>query len=188
MGGLGSVIGGALSGIGAGIAQQGQLDFQQRRDMALENLRNQNQQANMRVQAEEQRTTQEAGAKLDDWKDSRSNERRTSSTMTIDKNRSALDTAQRERLAKLETQLRTQQSVQTAQIEAQIRSGEITDTLQDDQGNFYAVYKDGRTKPLNIKGAPKAPTGGSAGGLIFDRAGGGGAPPANRPPLSSFGG
>lgn len=169
MGGLGMVLGGALSGFGAGLAKQGEMDFQQRRDTALENLRNQNQQTNMRIQADEQRTTQAEGAKLDDWKDSRSNERRTSSTMTIDKNRNTLDTAQRERLAKLEASLRTQQSTQTAQIEAQIRSGEITDTLQDDQGNFYAIYKDGRTKPLNIKGAPKAVKG--AGGSILDRAG-----------------
>ena len=173
MAGLGMILGGALSGFGAGLAKQGEMDFQQRRDTALENLRNQNQQDNIRLQAGEQRTTQREQADLNDRNDARQEARRTSSTMAIDKNRNTLDTQQRERLARLEAALRTQQTAQTAQIEAQIRNGEITDTLQDEQGNYFAVYKDGKTKPLNIKGAPKAAAGATAGSSIFDRAAGG---------------
>lgn len=171
MGGLGTVLGGALSGFGAGIAKQGELDWQQRRDMALEGLRNQNQQDNMRLQASEQRTTQREQADLNDRNDARKTARDTSSTMTIDKNRSQLDTASRERLARLESALRSQQTAESARIEAQIRSGEIIDTLQDADGNYYALYRNGQQKPLNIKGAPKAPPGG-AGSNILDRAGG----------------
>lgn len=171
MSGLGTVLGGALSGFGAGIAKQGELDWQQRRDMALEGLRNQNQQDNMRLQASEQRTTQREQADLNDRNDARKTARDTSSTITIDKNRSQLDTASRERLAKLESALRSQQTAESARIEAQIRSGEIIDTLQDADGNYYALYRNGQQKPLNIKGAPKAPPSG-AGSNILDRAGG----------------
>lgn len=177
MSGLGTVLGGALSGFGAGIAKQGELDWQQRRDMALESLRNQNQQDNMRLQASEQRTTQREQADLNDRNDARKTARDTSSTITIDKNRSQLDTASRERLARLESALRSQQTAESARIEAQIRSGEIIDTLQDADGNYYALYRNGQQKPLNIKGAPKAPPGGS-GSNILDRAG---AAPGSQP-------
>lgn len=186
MAGLGSVLGGALSGVGAGIAKQGEMDFIQRRDTALENLRNQNQQESMRVKANEQRTTQREQADLSDRNSAREEARRTSSTMIIDKNRSQLDTDSRERLARLESQLRINQTAQTAQIEAQIRSGEITDTLQDSEGNWYAIYKDGKPKPLNIKGAPKAAAGG---GSILDRAasgGGGQATPGAKVSVSNW--
>lgn len=174
MAGLGFIIGGALAGYGQGLAEQGKMDFEQRRNMALESLRNQNQQDNIRLQADQQRQTQQEAAKLDDWKDSRSNDRRTTSTMKIDTNRNALETAQRERLARLESTLKSDATAESARIEAKIRSGEIIDTIQDSSGNYYAIYRNGEQKPLNIKGALPASVAG--GGSILERASGGANP------------
>lgn len=52
MGTLGYIVGGALQGIGGAMGQQAQADADQRRQIALENLRQQNTQSNMRMQAD----------------------------------------------------------------------------------------------------------------------------------------
>lgn len=94
MGGFGTILGGALTGLGAGIAKQGEMDYETRRQSALETLRqqnaqalegtrNQNAQSNMRIQAEEQRTTQRERALLDDKLDENSQNRRTGATIKI---------------------------------------------------------------------------------------------------------
>lgn len=171
MAGLGMVLGGALSGFGAGLAQQGQMDFQQRRDMALENLRNQNKQTEIAVQGNENRKTEMVEADLTDRNNARQNARTTSSTMAIDKNKNSLDTAKAERLARLEAELGRTNAAAAEALKRETAAGEVSDTFQDEQGNWYVLYKNGQQKSLNVKGALKAPAGGASGNIL-DRAGG----------------
>lgn len=158
MGGLGYVIGGALSGLGAGLAKQAEMDWQQRRDMALEGLRAQREQSNIAAQGQQQRITQEREADLNDRNAARATARQTTSTITIDKNRSTLDTARQERIAKVESQLRRTDAAAAEALKRASAAGEVSDTFQDDQGNWYAIMKDGSPKPLNVKGTVKKST------------------------------
>ena len=172
MAGLGMILGGALSGFGAGMAKQGEMDFEQRRQAALENMRQQNQQTNIKLQGEEQRTTQRERALLDDQLNENDSKRRTASTITVDKNRNALDIAKSERLAKVESQLRRTDASAAEELKRQTAAGEVSDTFQDDQGNWFVLYKNGSQKPLGVKGALKTSGTAAAGGSILDRAGG----------------
>lgn len=172
MAGLGTILGGALSGFGAGIAKQGEMDFEQRRQMALENVRQQNAQSNIKMQGEEQRTTQRERALLDDQLNENENKRVTSRTMTIDKNRNSLDIAKSERLAKVESQLRRTDAAAAEALKRETDAGQVSDTFQDDQGNWFVLYKNGSQKPLGVKGALKTSGTAAADGSILDRAGG----------------
>lgn len=110
--GLGNIFAGALQGLGAGIAAKGQSDLAERKAAALEALRQQNaialedrsnanETARMKMQAEEQRKTQAYAAELDDWKDSRSNARSTSSQVKLEGVKAANQAA----LARLQSRL-----------------------------------------------------------------------------------
>jgi hypothetical protein len=170
MAGLGMVLGGALSGLGAGIAKQGEMDFEQRRMLALENTRQQNAQTNMRAQGEEQRTTQREKALLDDQLNENENRRVTSRTITLDKNRNALDIAKSERLAKVESQLRRTDAAAAETLKRETDAGQVSDTFQDDQGNWFVLYKNGSQKPLGVKGTPRTSGTAAAGGSPFEEA------------------
>lgn len=197
MGGLGYVIGGALSGLGAGLAKQAEMDWQQRRDMALESLRAEREQSNIAAQGQQQRITQEREADLNDRNAARATARQTTSTITIDKNRSTLDTARQERIARVESQLRRTDAEAADKLKRASAAGEVSDTFQDDQGNWYALMKNGKALPLTtgndkrqIKGTVRTygKSESNDAPLTQSGTGGGSVPKSNRPPLSSFGG
>lgn len=113
MGGLGYIVGGALQGVGSGIVAQGQqraaedaATAKQRRDIALENLRSQNDQVNDARKAEMTHANRiaetEAEYKLRDLNDARSTGRKTSSQITIDTAKTKNDIV----LAKVQTKLK----------------------------------------------------------------------------------
>lgn len=184
MGGLGYFIGGALSGIGQGIARQGEMDAEQRRQTALENLRQQNsialedrRSANQRqeiaVQGEEQRKSQESSARWQDWGDARSNDRRTSSTIKIDKVRNALDIAKVQVQARLEEAQRnndTQRQIQLQGALRQMENGDIKDVVASGDGRYYGVTKGGQKIDLGITAPDKQlfSGGAGAGGLLAE--------------------
>lgn len=174
MAGLGSILGGALSGFGAGMAKQGEMDFEQRRQMALENMRQQNQQANIRAQGEEQRTTQEAGAKLDDWRDARSNERRTKSTIAINEVQAANERA----LAAFRSSLEIDQYQSKAATDLANELAAAGKTVGKyevaNDGSIWAYSKTGtvlgKSKPGKF--APPGTSGAAGEGSALSRAGG----------------
>lgn len=198
MGYLGTVLGGALQGIGAGIVQQGQAKAEteaataketaaMRREVALENLRNQNAMSRDKSQSDLKVGEMKVGAQLDDWKSANQTKRTTGSQIAVDKARTQNDIT----ITQLKARLDRDNSTAATQLKAQIDSGQIKDTVEGDDGNIYAIMADGTTKNTGIKFRPK-PTAGGIGADAFPMATpgaaapSGAAKPASRPPLSSF--
>lgn len=82
------------------------------------------------------------------------------------------DQGHAERMARLNAALTAQNNAASTRLQAQITSGNIIDTVQDADGNWIGITKDGKTKPLGIRSnlpesadgvlpAPKAEGGGS---------------------------
>ncbi|WP_194920546.1 hypothetical protein [Novosphingobium sp. NBM11] len=160
------------------------MDAEQRRQVALENLRQQNnlalddhRSANQRqeiaIQGDEQRKSQESSARWQDWGDARSNDRRTSSTIKIDKVRNALDIAKVQVQARLEEAQRnndTQRQIQLQGALRQMESGDIKDVVASGDGRYYGVTKGGQRIDLGITAPDKQlySGGAGAGGLLAE--------------------
>jgi len=122
MGGLGFILGGALQGAGKGLAMQGQeraqsaaSDLEFRRRMALENLRNENQSARMREQAD-----------LNDRNDARATSRKTDASIVTDNARTGNDVklegvraSNQQALARLNSQLNMSEFEKKQAVELQ---------------------------------------------------------------------
>ncbi|WP_337846829.1 hypothetical protein [Sphingomonas sp.] len=183
MSGFGHILAGALTGIGQGIAQQGQMDYEARRQIALENLRQSNQlqrdatqhgyrKEEITAQTDANIATDKARTVNDDWLDSRKTERSTSSQIVVDNNRGKIEEKQDERrfrqqvqlknidfqnekeMTRFQTGLAMQSAQQQAQLKQQMESGEIGDIKEGSDGYYYGIRKDGSTVKLNVQ-APR---------------------------------
>src|SRR3546814_8299672 len=153
MGSAGYIIGGALQGIGGAMAQQAQMDAEQRRQFALENLRQQNSQSNMRLQAD----LNDANAARSDARGDFYDARKTSRSADVDAASDArqfgyqvelkkMDFANDMERTRLESALAQGRDAATMQLRSQIESGEIkqirseehTSELQSLMRNSYA--------------------------------------------------
>lgn len=189
MSGLGYFLGGALNGIGQGIAKQGELDAEQRRQMALENLRSSNslaqedrrsanQMAENAAQAEDTRKTDQGRATLDDWKDARHTDRTTSSTMKIDQARQVMDVAKMRVSAAISEAQRandTQRAIQLQTALRQLEGGDIKDVVASGDGRYYGITKSGQKIDLGITASDKQLYSGSGSNPYGGLTGGGGA-------------
>lgn len=185
MGSLGYIVGGALQGIGGAMGQQAQADADQRRQIALENLRQQNQQTNMRTQAD---LNDQNAAKSDaraDYYGARKTARDATVDEASDKRKfgyqvelKKMEFANDEQKARLESTLAQGRDAATLQLRAQIESGEIRQIVESGDGQYYAIRGDGSRVATGVKVPPKAMESGSGGGSIVDayrsRAGGAG--------------
>lgn len=195
--GLGNIIGGALAGVGQGYAQQGMAALEERRQMALEALRQQNnlaledrrstnQREEIKVQGSETRRSQVNAGSVE----VATTAAKAPIQMKMDANRSALETARQERIARVQSELSRGDAAAAAELAQATATGQVSDTFQDTQGNYYAVMKDGSIKPLGVRGVIK--TGGNS--VWDDPASPPTAPtvapnaavPRSRPPLSQF--
>lgn len=192
MGGLGYVLGGALQGLGSGLAAQGQADAAQRREIALENLRTQN-----------RRTEMVMGADLTDRNDARSTARNTSKEITVGRaaatNQITVDGARtsndiklrtvdfrnQQQMARLNAALDTQRDASSQRLRQQLESGEISQTFEADDGQIWGMTKGGQRVATGVYFAPKTMTDGKeSSDLMPSRASGGTdvAPPAKPQP------
>lgn len=192
MAGLGYVLGGALQGLGSGLAAQGQADATQRREIALENLRTQNRRGEMVMDAD-----------LRDRNDARSTTRDTSKQITVGKantsNQITVDTARtkndiqlktidyrnQQQMARLNSALDTQRDASSQRLRQQMQSGEISETFEADDGQIWGLTKGGQRVATGVYFAPKTMTDGEdSSGLLASRAQGGAevAPPAKPQP------
>jgi hypothetical protein len=196
MGGLGMILAGGLQGVGAGLAEKGKQDADQRWQMAMEALRNSNQQSNIRLTGQVQDENAANEATRDDWKDSRHVGRTTTSTMAIDTHqgaiKGALDKASDQRdltkaltVAQVTSSLRTQEDAASKrladQLEDENRRGEIQAIDQAPDGTMIVTRKDGTIIRTNTKMA--LPT--TAAGASLDALGLGG--PAGTLPAAQRG-
>ncbi|SKB32271.1 hypothetical protein [Sphingopyxis flava] len=163
MGSLGYIVGGALQGIGSGMAQQAQSDAEERRQMALENLRQQNAQSNMRLQAELNDTNAAKSDARGDYYDARKTERGASVDAQSDARKfgyqvqlKKMDFANDIERTRLESALAQGRDAATLQLRAQIERGEIRQIVESGDGQYYAIRGDGSQIATGVKVPPKA--------------------------------
>lgn len=192
MGGMGAFLGGALQGIGAGLAAEGRQRWEDRREMALQQLRGQ-QAAELAGKQHANRKDEIATqAQFDNWKDSQKTERTTASRMVLGKAeaeaKSAAASAEQRRnvaMEVLKSKLAISEKAHEAANEARLRLGEPEDLVFDDEGNGTMIFKGGKAVPVGKVGqtaAGKRAASPGSGGVLAEvaagRAGGGQALPA----------
>lgn len=205
MGGLGHVIGGALQGIGQGMAMQVKDNLETKRATALEKLRAENDSARLVQQAN-----------LQDRNASRQTDRETNKTIIVNRNQAETQAQRDARLQGYEqSNIRLRGAIDSAQasnnaaanaaaaqVEREWKSGQVTDIKAGADGFYYKITAAGVEVKTNIPVAPKDLVGGGGlggEGVLGQVRGGAPAaapkpaatpepkrPPANRPPLDSF--
>jgi hypothetical protein len=176
MSGLGHILGGMISGYGAGMAESARTSLEQRHQMAMEELRSRNTQAE---------TTQRAD--LDDRNDSRSTTRRTNATLVVnrqqgdiqgetDARRRTYDVEDREdgqahdrskwqfdRVTSVSLEnVRAANERAAAQLEAQLNSGEVHSLETSADGQVVAIMRDGSRRNTGVIAQQQAAGGGTA--------------------------
>lgn len=191
------ILGGLAQGIGGGMVLQGQqaarereAEAGRRHEMALENTRNQNQRANIQLNADLGDRNSERADQRGDYYDARKTTRTTASQIAVDNNRSERreteaqnDHGRAVSMAQLQSALQTQSATTQARVNAQIQSGQISDVVQDRSGRYFGITRTGQRVDLGIDGAAPATTG-IGGGSILQQAGGAGAGAAPGPVLN----
>lgn len=174
MAGLGYIVGGALQGLGSGLAKQGEMDAAARREAALEALR-----------ARNRRDEMVADADLRDRNDARSTQRDTSkqivvgkantqNTIVVDDARTkndiklkAIDLGNSTALARLNSALDIKRDAASQQLRQQLEAGEITQTFEADDGQIWGLNRGGQRVATGVYFAPKTMKDGEeAGGTI----------------------
>lgn len=144
MGGLGFVLGGALQGIGQGIATQAQSNIEERRKLALEDLRHRNQ-----LTEDEHKATQQ------DWVNGRQTARQTSSQIVVDKAKTGNDIAlEGVRASNAQALERLQQNL-TLSRELQVEGAKLANDLakMGKEVGDYRVAADGSIWAYSKTGA-----------------------------------
>ncbi len=201
MAGLAAIFGGALSGLGKGIAQQGEMDWNERKERAMAALRAQQDadrdergQTNDIAKIEK---TGEVQGKLQRDNDIRQGElqaeqdaRRTKAQEIIaDKQFNqqitlkSIDAKNERSLTLLRGSIAERQDAAGVKLRADIESGDVKDIKEGSDGFYHGVRKNGDSFNLNI-GVPVKADEGSGGTIAAARAARGGAAPvpASRPP------
>lgn len=182
--GLGMILGGALQGAGAGMAAQATADAEQRRAIALQQLKQENAVALDGVQTSNAIKTNEGlntlniardtkQADLNDRNDARKTGRDTSATIVIDSNRGKIQAAsdavkfkqQKElkqidfsndkALATLKADIELASDKEKLAYADALESDNYAGTAVNDAGEYVIVSKDGSTKNAGFKVQPK---------------------------------
>lgn len=173
MGALGYIVGGAMQGIGAAWAQQTRDDASRRHEMALENLRQQNQRENMGMQADYQDRNAQRSDERGDFYDARRTERTTSATTVLDRNRSQLNREEADQqfghrvaLTRIENAneremaaIRSRLGREDAAYAQALEAGDVTETLTGADGYYYFRRRNGETVRSTVQAPPEAGTG-----------------------------
>lgn len=177
MGGFGYIVGGALQGLGQGMAAQGQADAASRREAALEALRTQNRRAEVTMDAD-----------LRDRNDARSTQRDTNKQITVGKANTqnsiivdgvrtnndiklkSVDLANSKSLARLNAALDTQKDAASQRLRESLSTGDITQTFEADDGQIWGLTKGGQRVSTGVFFAPKTLKDGEDGSGLISRA------------------
>lgn len=190
MAGLGAVIGGALSGFGAGMVKQAEMDWTQRREMALESARAQRERENIQMEGDQARQTAKKQSELREQEAKAAEQRQTDR----EKNKVVIpkvkETFQDEK--GLYYQMFDDGTIRPTKIKGPPPkpSSQVTQVVQDEKGEFKLVMSDGTMRDTKIVGSPKvsAKNGGGRHDVPLQKSGVTSVSNSNRPSLSSFGG
>lgn len=190
MGGLGYMLGGALAGYGQGMAEVAKSAEEERKQIALENLRQQNQKAMQQSQYDlaDRNNKRAAGYEAD--KTLEINEQQAGIQADRDRRQHGYDVKMQDiRGNQAESQARLQASLNAAAdkdrlaFQAKLDSGQVQ-SVQESPDGYAIIYRDGRVEKTNIKPMPASTgTGLGGGGTLVEQlqASGGTAAPAAKP-------
>lgn len=156
---FGAVLGGALQGLGTGIARQGESDAASRREIALENLRAQRQRDQTTLAADLQDRNAGNQAVREDWKDSRGTARDTTKAVTVEGVKFKYDQAiegQRQAGARSLEQLRQAGDITKTEYDARLKeeadirasNREIKDIVTLPNGQLMGITASGETRAI----------------------------------------
>lgn len=151
MGGMGYILGGALTGLGRGVAMVGEADMESAKAAAIEELRTRNRRAEIGMQAEANDHNDATRQARGDFYDSRKSARAHGEKL-------AEIGAQEKReitVAEAKAQLDLSNDKALEKFKKDIDSGEVKESIEGDDGNVYLVYKSGRIANTNVKFRPK---------------------------------
>lgn len=185
--GLGArmLLGGALQGLGAGIAAKGQADAEERRQIALENLRAKNQsEKDARDHSNEKdRLTQQYG--LMDTNNAKQTARETDAAIVKDNVRTKnditikgvehkqkveltqIDFKNDQAMANLQGAIQRSNTAASQRLAKDLESGEVTQLFEGGDGTYYQMRRDGTITTTGIA-TPVKET--SKSGSVLDRA------------------
>lgn len=196
--GLGRIIGGALQGAGAGIAEVGRSAEEERRSIALEKLRQSN-----AIELDDNRSSNSMAEAthsgvIDDTLNKNQTARQTDAATILESHKSNLnrveaneerdwrgtqadkDRAHDSTMARLSSALRQSENAASqrlgAEIDKDLAAGTLDNVITDENGYLVKMYRDGRSVPTNIRPEPSGSS--SGGGSALEQArglGGGGA-------------
>lgn len=184
--GLGTqmLLGGALQGLGAGIAAKGVADAEERRQIALENLRADNSREAAATAHSNGLDTQQKQFDLSDRNASRQNERQTNSQIIIEnkktdndikrdgvlfnqqKEQKKIDFNRDKELIALRAAAARASSEAQAKFQDALNSDDYSHTIIGDDDQYYTVYKNGTYKPTDIFAKASAESGTSPIGRV----------------------
>jgi hypothetical protein len=154
---LGMIVGGALQGIGAGLGQKAQLDYEAMRQQALENLRSSNNRAEIGMRGAQDRDTATHKSKLDDTNDARHVARTTNSQIVVDNARTTNDIKIEQvkfgndrEMAKFKSALDVSADEIKQRIGAAIDAGQVKEVIKGGDGQYWAIQQDGQRVPTGI--------------------------------------
>lgn len=178
MAGLGMILGGALSGFGAGMAKQGELDWTDRREMALQSLRAKDRQNEIAETGKQNRLTEEFSSNLRIAEDKAKFERESSKPQPK-KVKTTFQDEDGFYHAMFEDGTVTKTTVKGPKPKPNETASQV---IQAQDGTYKIVMSDGTTKGTGVKGPLKTQGGGGSSGS--DRPlQKGGQPPASAGPV-----
>lgn len=164
MGGLGFLLGGAMSGYGQGMAEVGRSAEEERRTIALENLRSQN----TSKRTEEQYNFMDRNAE-------RQTERETGKAMEVNKQKHGFDIeimgaegSQKEKQMRLQSTLDREETAASLKLQQELGTGKVHQVIEGGDGFYHVVYSDGRKENSGIKITPSKMAGG-LGSSVLDQ-------------------
>lgn len=175
--GIGAVLGGALQGFGNGIAETGRLAEAERREIALENLRNSNDMTKMGAQYDYADRNASRSDARGDLLDARKTQRQTGSQITVDKARTENDATligirqkNDEAMARLQSSLKMTESqtdfARRAALEAEQAGTYIKDYQVNEAGEIVGLTATGKVIKTGEKALPKPASGGEGIGAV----------------------
>lgn len=178
--GIGRILGGALTGLGAGMVQSAVMADEERRQMALEKLRQENRMTEMNTQAD----LQDRNASRSDGRGDFYDARKTGRIATVEAAQSdkkfqqtltltQIEQGNRESLAKLQSSLNLTEIQQRGAVEAaneaKAQGSYVKEWVTNSEGMLVGITATGKQVSTNVKPQPKAAEDGSS---ILAQAGG----------------
>lgn len=174
--GLGNIIGGALQGFGKGTAEVGRMAADERRQIALQEMRSKSaaQQTEQRYDLADRNASRSDSRS--DFFGARNAERNSVAKEASDGRKfeqqvklKKIDFENDKQMTKLRGSIDRDNTEAGVRLRASIEQGEVKQVLEGSDGQYHAVFGDGKTQATGVGVVPDAPKGGGYGSVAAAR-------------------